>query len=77
MQLQIKGVKLIAVAILGGVLMQKVTLNVKEVAELLGVSITTVYTMAKENEIPCKKLRGRIVFHRETIDKWLATPTAK
>lgn len=56
--------------------MEKITLTVKEVAILLGVSHATVYTMAKENQIPCKKLRGRIIFHRVTIEKWLATPTA-
>lgn len=55
--------------------MEKVTLSVNEVAELIGVSTTTIYTMVRQNEIPCKKVRGRIIFHRETIDKWLATPT--
>lgn len=53
----------------------KITLSVNEVAELLGISITTVYTMVRNNEIPYKKMRGRIIFHRETIEKWLATPT--
>lgn len=56
--------------------MEKVTLTVSEVAELIGVSTTTIYTMTRSNEIPHKKVRGRIIFHRETIDKWLATPTA-
>lgn len=60
---------------LGGELVNKITLTVKEVAELLGVSITTIYTMVRANEIPHKKVRGRIVFHRETIESWLATPT--
>ncbi|MFJ7839884.1 helix-turn-helix domain-containing protein [Lysinibacillus sphaericus] len=57
--------------------MEKITLSVNEVAELIGVSAATIYTMVRLNEIPCKKIRGRIIFHRETIDKWLATPTAK
>lgn len=61
---------------LGGEDVKKVTLSVNEVAELIGVSTTTIYTMVRLNEIPCKKVRGRIIFHRETVEKWLATPTA-
>ena len=56
--------------------MKKITLSVVEVAELIGVSTATVYVMVRNNEIPHKKLRGRIIFHNETIEKWLATPTA-
>jgi len=55
--------------------MEKITLSVSEVAELIGVSVTTIYTMVRQNEIPNKRVRGRIVFHRGTIEKWLATPT--
>lgn len=55
--------------------MKRITLTVNEVAELLGVSVTTIYVMVRNNEIPHKKLRGKITFHRETIEKWLATPT--
>lgn len=56
--------------------MERITLTVNEVAELLGVSVTTIYVMAREKQIPHKKIRGRIIFHRETIENWLATPTA-
>ncbi|UNT54892.1 helix-turn-helix domain-containing protein [Lysinibacillus capsici] len=51
--------------------MQKITLSVKETAELINVSQSTIYKMAKGNEIPHKKVRGRIIFHRDTIEKWL------
>lgn len=51
--------------------MEKITLTVNEVAELLGVSIGTIYTMARLHEIPHKKIRGRVLFHKETIEKWL------
>ncbi|MER2171257.1 MAG: helix-turn-helix domain-containing protein [Psychrobacillus psychrodurans] len=50
--------------------MEKITLTVNEVAELLGVSIGTIYTMARLNEIPHKKIRGRVLFHKETIENW-------
>lgn len=51
--------------------MEKITLTVNEVAELLGVGLTTIYTMARQDEIPHKKVRGRILFHRQTVENWL------
>lgn len=51
--------------------MEKITLTVNEVAELLGIGCTTVYTMVRKDEIPHKKVRGRILFHRGTIENWL------
>lgn len=55
--------------------MESLVLSVIDVAEILGLSTATVYLLVRNNEIPHKKLRGRIIFHRETIEKWLATPT--
>lgn len=49
----------------------RLTLDVFEVAELLGVSITTIYSMVREKQIPHKRVRNRILFHRETIELWL------
>ncbi|NMO97452.1 helix-turn-helix domain-containing protein [Paenibacillus lemnae] len=51
--------------------MQKITLTVTEAAELIGVSQTTIYTMAREGQIPHARVRGRILFHREVIESWL------
>lgn len=50
----------------------KVTMTVKEVADYLGISRGTVYSRVKANEIPYVKLGGKILFHRETVDNWLA-----
>lgn len=50
--------------------MTKLVLTVKEVAELLGVSTTTIYTMARENEVPHFKIRGRIMFNRDLVESW-------
>ena len=50
---------------------QKMTLSVGELAELLGVSVSTIYEMARLKEIPHVKVRGRILFHRSTIERWL------
>lgn len=60
----------------GGVYLEKLIFTVSEIAELLNLSTATIYSMVRNNEIPYKKLRGKIVFHRETIEKWLAIPTA-
>lgn len=57
--------------------MEKFVLSVSEVAELLGVGTTTIYTMVRLNEIPHKRIRGRIVFHYPTIEKWLASGEQK
>lgn len=51
--------------------MQKVSMNIKEAAELLGVSVSTMYTAVRENNVPHVKIRGRIIFHRETLEKFL------
>ena len=50
---------------------KKMTMSVDELAEELQISNTTIYTMVRRNEIPHKKVRGRILFHRQTIEKWL------
>lgn len=50
--------------------MEKIVLTVKEVAELLSVSTATIYTMARQNEIPHFKIRGRIMFNRDLIEAW-------
>lgn len=54
---------------------QKMTLSVGELAELLGVSVSTIYEMARLKEIPHTKVRGRILFHRSTIERWLVINT--
>lgn len=51
--------------------MSRITLEVKEIARLIGVSQTTIYKMVSENQIPHVKVRGRILFHKETVEKWL------
>lgn len=55
--------------------MEKITLTVEEVSGLIGVGKTTIYAMVRQNEIPHKKVRGKILFHRPTIENWLITDT--
>jgi excisionase family DNA binding protein len=56
--------------------MQKLTLDIKEAAALIGVSHTTMYTCVREGQIPFVKVRGRILFHRDTIEAWLRGESA-
>jgi len=50
--------------------MKRIMMSVKEVAVYLGVSVTTIYTMARKSEIPHIKVRGRILFNRSVIEDW-------
>lgn len=46
-------------------------LTAEQVAEYLGVSKDTVYTMAKRQEIPHYRLRRRYMFSKSSIDEWI------
>lgn len=50
---------------------QSVTMDVKEAAAYIGVSDDTIYSMAKQNEIPHLRVRTRILFRKESIDTWM------
>ncbi|MEC1155674.1 helix-turn-helix domain-containing protein [Cytobacillus horneckiae] len=51
--------------------MKRKTLTVHEVADYIGVSIDTIYTMVREKQIPHVRVRRRIFFSIETIDSWM------
>nr|WP_084146984.1 helix-turn-helix domain-containing protein [Paenibacillus wynnii] len=51
--------------------MQRQTITVKEAAELLGVSQTTVYAMVRQGQIPAVRVRSRIFFTRLALEEWL------
>lgn len=50
--------------------MEKLMLDTTEVAKMLNVSRTTIYTMCRENEIPHIRIRGKISFNRDVIKAW-------
>lgn len=50
-------------------------LTVKEVAEILRASTTTIYTMVREGELPHFRVRGNIMFHRQTLEDWMSGNT--
>lgn len=51
--------------------------TVREAAERLGVSDKTVYRMAQQRQIPCLRLRGRILIPRPVIEALLMGPAPR
>jgi excisionase family DNA binding protein len=51
---------------------RKITLTVKELESLTGISQSTIYTMVREGQIPHIRVRNRIMFHKPTIEAWLS-----
>jgi excisionase family DNA binding protein len=50
---------------------RKVTLNVKEVSEMIGISNAKIYEMARMNQIPHIKAGSRIIFHEDVLRDWM------
>jgi len=46
-------------------------MTVNELSEQIGVSTDSIYAMVRENQIPYIRIRRRILFHKEMIEKWL------
>ncbi|HDR7911768.1 DNA-binding protein [Bacillus cereus] len=51
--------------------MNRQTLNVQEIANYIGVSRDLIYKMVRTNEIPFIRIGKRLLFRKESIDKWL------
>lgn len=51
----------------------ELAMSVSEAAELIGVSRSTLYAMAKCGELPgSRRIGTRIVIHREVFTEWLS-----
>lgn len=50
---------------------EKIGLNAREAAEVLGVSPRTIAKLAAEGKIPKVKVGGRVVFPRHLLLRWL------
>lgn len=50
-------------------------LNVKQLADLLGVSDSSVYELIQEDDFPSLRIGKRIVVPKEELRKWIATHT--
>lgn len=53
--------------------MEKVLMNVHEVAEYLKVSYHTIYQWKCYEKIPYIKLGGKLLFEKEAINNFIAT----
>lgn len=52
-------------------MINKTVFSVKELADYLGVSTDSIYTMVRENQLPHVRIRKRILFHKDIINAWL------
>jgi len=52
--------------------MQTKLLNINELAEYLGIKISTVYSWVNQRKIPYIKVGRLVKFDQVDIDKWLA-----
>lgn len=51
-------------------------MNVQEVATYLRIPKSSVYKLAQEGRIPCKKVGRHWRFHRQAIDGWLSNQSS-
>lgn len=52
--------------------MEKLVYSIQEVAELLGISRSYAYELAKEKKIPVLDLGRRKVIPKESLETWIA-----
>ena len=52
--------------------MVKEILTPREAAQYLSVHVRTIYRLAKNGEIPGRKVGGSWRFKKETLDRWLS-----
>ncbi|MFD6210204.1 helix-turn-helix domain-containing protein [Peribacillus frigoritolerans] len=50
---------------------ERQTITVQETAAYLGISKDLVYAMAKAGELPAVKIGRRILFRKESLDRWM------
>ena len=50
-------------------------LNVKQLADLLGVSDSSAYELIQEDDFPSVRIGNRIVIPKDELRKWLSTNT--
>jgi len=51
--------------------MDRPLMNTREVADYLGLKERKIYDLVAKREIPCTRVTGKWLFHRELIDRWL------
>lgn len=51
---------------------ERLTVSAAEAAEMLGICQRTLWTLTKEKQIPCIRVRRRVLYSLETIQKIVA-----
>ncbi len=51
--------------------MAKIILNIKELADYLNCSISTIRNLLRKGELPHFRIGKKIYFKKESIDKWV------
>ena len=49
----------------------KQIMNIKELADYLGIGRTTIYNLIKKKKIPAAKIGKQYRFSRDVVDSWL------
>ena len=57
--------------------MNKILINVKELSELTGLSVFTLYSWINQNKIPYVKVGRLIRFDPRKIEKWIEGNTVE
>lgn len=52
-------------------------LNVRQVAEYIGISPSYVVKLARYERIPVSRIGSRLIFQRPVIDRWVAEHNVK
>lgn len=50
---------------------EKATLTVRELSEMLGIGLTTTYDLIKQNQFHTIKVGRKILIPKVTVKKWL------
>lgn len=57
--------------------MEKLTLNSKETAAALGISLPTFYELSNRADFPCIRVGRRVLVPVDSLKKWLAKESNK
>ena len=55
----------------------KMNMSIKELADYLGIGLTTLYLMRARHKIPFNLLNGKVSFYKPVIDQWLKDTTIR
>ncbi|MBM4339953.1 MAG: helix-turn-helix domain-containing protein [Deltaproteobacteria bacterium] len=50
----------------------KAIMTPREAADYLSIHVRTIYRLAKNGDIPCRKIGGSWRFKKDALDEWLS-----